>query len=71
MIKKMFKKMFCDHNDLNLVEKGKWRPTFHTTNGLADEDERDLIFVCDNCEKRITHIQTKSYGSLRTFKKII
>lgn len=67
---KMFKKLFCHHDNMKLVKKGEWFPSFHTTNGLDDEDERTLIFRCEDCNKRITKKQVKSYGRIMNFKDI-
>lgn len=61
----MFRKLWCDHEDqyLKLVDVGTWCPTFHTTNGLEDEDERTLIFKCRNCmKKRVKRTQIKTRG---------
>lgn len=66
----MFKKIRCHHDFITLIKKKEWLPTFYTTNGLDDEDERLLIFRCDNCNKRIEKKQIKSHGTLMNFKDI-
>lgn len=66
----MFKKLFCHHDFTTLIKKYDWFPTFETTNGLSDEDERLLIFKCDDCGKRIEKKQVKSFGTIMNFKDI-
>jgi hypothetical protein len=66
----MFKKLFCHHDFTTIVKKGEWFPSFHTTNGLADEDERLLVFRCNDCNKRIGKTQVKSHGMVMNFKDI-
>lgn len=67
----MFNRLLCHHDNLKLIKKHEWIPTFHTTNGLDDEDERTLVFNCDECGKRIEKRQIKSHGSIMNFKGII
>lgn len=67
----MFKKLLCHHDFKTLIKKGDWFPTFHTTNGLDDEDERLLVFRCDECGKRIEGKQIKSHGSIMNYRDII
>lgn len=67
----MFKKLFCHHDLLTLKTiKDDWFPTFHTTNGLDDEDTRQLIFTCDECGKRLEKTQIRSHGMIINFRDV-
>lgn len=63
----MIKRLFCKHMSSTLIRKGQWIPSFYTTNGLEDEEERILIFQCDTCKKQIKKKQVRSYGSIIDF----
>lgn len=66
----MLKNLFCRHDELVLRDKHMWNPTYHTTNGIGDEEERLLVFECRNCGRRIEKKQIRSFGSLMNFKDI-
>ena len=67
----LFKRLFCKHDFKHLVKVGEWFPTFHTTNGLDDEDERILVFRCDECNKRLERKQIKVRGRVINYKYIL
>jgi len=63
--------IFCDHINSEVIHKFEWTPTFHTTNGLDDEDERTLLFECEDCDCRIKRTQFKSgNGFIKNYRDI-
>jgi hypothetical protein len=67
----VLKKLLCKHDFMTPVAATEWEPTFLTTNDARiDEDERQVIFRCDDCNKRVTRMQAKSHGSIVTLKGV-
>lgn len=67
----MLKRLFCHHDSLTLVRSTEWFPTFRTTNGLDNEDERTLVLKCDECGKRIERTQVMSHGSIMNYREFL
>lgn len=66
----MFKRLRCNHA-FDLTSIGKWYPTFETSNGLADEDERILKLECWQCGKKKNVTQTMVRGEIISHLDII
>jgi hypothetical protein len=56
----ILKRLTCKHENAKLIETSEWFPTFKTTNGIEDEDERVLVFKCPKCKGTYKRVQVKS-----------
>lgn len=51
------KRPSCSH-DYEIKDMHAWQPTFHTTNGLDDEETRTIDLVCSSCGQKRTYTQS-------------
>lgn len=73
-VKKRLNRLRCKHENQTLVKKGNWQQTLQSTNSPNMEEERPLVFTCDNCNKQIIRKQIRiglgSTASLINYKDI-
>lgn len=68
---KILKQLFCHHDFLDVIKVGEWFPTFHTSNGLDNEDFRDIICRCKECDKRVVKTQYMSHGTIMNHRDLV